>query len=59
MDVINLVREASDNPVMVPEVLDWESRDRSREICSTSLHHQADQILRRIISKEMTSAKGD
>ena len=58
-DVIKFVREASDNPVLMPEEVDWESRDQAREVCSTNFHHQADQVMRKIISTEMSSYKGD
>ena len=58
-EITSLVKRASENPVqMLEEEVDAETRSLSREICSTSVYHQADQILRRIVSKEMSAAKG-
>ena len=58
-EISSLVKRASENPVQtLEEEVDTESRSLSREICSTSVYHQADQILRRIVSKEMSAAKG-
>ena len=58
-EATDLVRRASENPVEIFLEPDFELRNQSREICSESVLHQADQIMRRIISKEMNSAKGN
>ena len=58
VQVSDVVRQASGDPVQALEEPDIDLRNKSREICSESVLYQSDQIMRHFISTEMSSLKG-
>ncbi|XP_007935094.2 L-seryl-tRNA(Sec) kinase [Orycteropus afer afer] len=58
LEVTDLLLTALQNPVQNVED-NWEQKETDRITCSTNLLHQADQMLRRIISQTMKEAKGE
>jgi len=56
--VIHLIQLAMQNPVQPIIEEDSEAKEVSRQICSTNQIHQADQIMRKLISQEMFLVKG-
>ena len=58
VQVTDIVRQASGDPVQASEEPDIDLRNKSREICSESVLYQSDQIMRHLISMEMNSMKG-
>lgn len=49
---------AMKNPVQPLEEVDPADIAKSRQICSSNVIHQSDQILRKIVSQKMTELKG-
>ena len=58
VQVSDIVKRASGDPVQALEEPDIDLRNKSREICSESVLYQSDQILRHLISMEMNYLKG-
>ena len=58
VQVFDIVRQASGDPVQASEEPDIDLRNKSREICSENILYQSDQIMRHLISMEMNSLKG-
>ena len=57
-DVHRLIERAFENPVVAPPSEDADAKTVARIICSTSIVHQSDQILRKLVAEKMTMAKG-
>ncbi|XP_023585807.1 L-seryl-tRNA(Sec) kinase [Trichechus manatus latirostris] len=58
LEVTDLLLTALENPVKNVED-NWEQKETDRIICSASTLHQADQMLRRILSQTMKEAKDE
>ena len=58
VQVADIVRQATGDPVQASEEPDIDLRNKSREICSESVLYQSDQVMRHLISTEMNSLKG-
>ncbi|KAM6186267.1 L-seryl-tRNA(Sec) kinase [Rhynchocyon petersi] len=58
LEVTDFLLAALENPIKNVED-NWEQKETDRMICSTNILHQADQMLRRIISQTMKQAKGE
>lgn len=56
--MFELIEKAVQRPVQPVEEADIEQQEQSRVVCSESLVYQSDQILRKLVSQQMTSAKG-
>ncbi|XP_041370274.1 L-seryl-tRNA(Sec) kinase-like [Gigantopelta aegis] len=56
-DIRLLINSAIEDPVHPLLVEDVEQKEESRQICSQSGIHQADQILRKLIAQQMIAAK--
>lgn len=56
--IMSLVKTAMLNPVQPIEETDPALTAESRQICSSNIIHQSDQILRKIVSQKMTNLKG-
>lgn len=53
-----MINTALENPVEPVQEGDLEAQEESRVICSKSVLHQIDQILRKIVAQNIEDAKG-
>ncbi|XP_035228747.1 L-seryl-tRNA(Sec) kinase-like isoform X1 [Stegodyphus dumicola] len=53
-DVVNIIKEATNNPA---EIMVTEDKIEAQRICSKNAIHQADKILRKLISKKILDIK--
>ncbi|XP_064600156.1 L-seryl-tRNA(Sec) kinase-like isoform X2 [Liolophura sinensis] len=57
-EVFSLINSALENPIERGQEGDLEEQEESRVICSKSVLHQLDQLLRKIVAKNIEDAKG-
>lgn len=57
--IAKLIQSAMMEPVQQVEEEDMEVKKESRQICSSNLVHQADQILRQLVSQKMVTEKDE
>ncbi|WAR20710.1 PSTK-like protein, partial [Mya arenaria] len=55
--IVQLIHQSLEEPVQPIQEVDEEESNQSRVICSKNFLHQADQILRRLVTQEMQCVK--